>query len=100
MRDKRIGWYTSRRWLHRSLRRVHSRHRLRLEEEGDSADPKSQVRLNETIERARAALDEPGTQWLNATHQKTSGGEADARYAAVEKARHIVEATARRHLRL
>jgi hypothetical protein len=100
---------------------IHSRHRLRLEEESDSADPKSQVRLNETIERAaaamtevqrvsaialvlgddvRAALDELGTEWLNATHQNTGRGEADARYAAVQKARRIVEATAKRHLRL
>jgi hypothetical protein len=37
---------------------IHSRHRLRLEEESDSADPKSQVRLNETIERAAAAMTE------------------------------------------
>jgi hypothetical protein len=37
---------------------IHSRHRLRLEEENDSADPKSQVRLNETIERAAAAMTE------------------------------------------
>jgi len=100
---------------------IHSRHRLRLEEESDSADPKSQVRLNETIERAaaamtevqrvsaiavvlgddvHAALDELGTQWLNATHQTTGRGEAEARYAAVQKARSIVEVTARRHLRL
>jgi len=100
---------------------IHSRHRLRLEEESDSADPKSQVRLNETIERAaaamievqrvsaiavvlgddvHAALDELGTQWLNATHQNTGRGEADARYAAVQKARRIVEAIAKRHLRL
>jgi hypothetical protein len=100
---------------------IHSRHRLRLEEESDSADPKSQVRLHETIERAaaamtevqrasaiavllgddvRTALDELGTQWLNATHQNTGLGEADARYAAVQKARRIVEATAKRHLRL
>jgi hypothetical protein len=78
------------------------------------------VRLSETIERAaaamaelqrvsaiavvlgddvHAALDELGTQWLNATHQNTRGGEADARYAAVQKARRIVEATAKRHLR-
>jgi len=99
---------------------LHSLHRLRLEEEG-SADPKSQVRLNETIERAaaamtevrrvsaialvlgdevHAALDELGTQWLNATHQNTGRGEADARYAAVQKARRIVEAIAKRHLRL
>src|SRR5262249_16613700 len=76
---------------------IHSRHRLSLEAESDSADSKIQARLNETIERAaaamtevqrvsaiavvlgddvRAALDELGTQWLNATHQKTSRGEA------------------------
>jgi len=88
---------------------------------GDSADPKSQVRPNETIERAaaamtevqrlsaiavllgddvHAALDELGTQWLNATLQNTGRGEADARYAAVQKAGRIVEATAKRHLRL
>jgi hypothetical protein len=99
---------------------IHSLHRLRLEEEG-SADPKSQVRLNETIERAaaamtevqrvsaiavvlgddvHAALDELGTQWLNATHRDTGRGEAAARYAAVQKARRIVEATAKRRLRL
>ena len=99
---------------------IHSLQRLRLEEEG-SADPKSQVLLNETIERAgaamtevrrvsaialvlgddvHAALDELGTQWLNATHQNTGRGEADARYAAVQKARRIVEAIAKRHLRL
>jgi hypothetical protein len=81
---------------------IHSRHRLRLGEEVDSADPKSQVQLNETIERAaaamtevqrvsaiavvlgddvHAALDELGTQWLNATHENTGRGEADARYA-------------------
>jgi len=100
---------------------IHSRYRLRLEEESDSPDPKSQVRLNETIERAaaamtevqrvsaiavvlgddvHAALDELGTQWLNATHQTTGRGEAEARYAAVQRARSVVEATARRHLRL
>ena len=32
---------------------IHSRHRLRLEEESDSADPKSQVRLHETIDSPR-----------------------------------------------
>jgi len=37
---------------------IHSRYRLRLEEGSDSADPKSQVRLNETIERAAAAMTE------------------------------------------
>jgi len=100
---------------------IHSRHRLRLEEESDSADPKSRERLKETIERAaaamtevqrvsaiaivlgddvHAALDELATDWLNATHQNTGRGEAGARYAAVQKARRIVEATAKRHLRL
>src|SRR5215467_9953082 len=47
----------------------------------------------------RTALDELETQWLNATRQKTSLGETEERYAAVQKARHSVEATARRHLR-
>ena len=100
---------------------IHSRHRLRLEEEGDPANPNSQVWLKETTERAaaammelqrasaiaivlgddvRTALDELETQWLNATRQNTSHGEADERYAAVQKARHIVETTAKRHLRL
>jgi len=37
---------------------IHSRHRLRLQEEGDSADPKFQARLNEAIERAAAAMTE------------------------------------------
>ena len=99
---------------------IHSRHRLRLEE-SDSADPKSQVRLNETIERAAAAMTEVQrvaamavllgddvhaalveleTEWLNATHQNTGRGEAGARYAAVQQARRIVEGTAKRHLRL
>jgi len=48
----------------------------------------------------RTALDELETLWLNATREKTSLGEAEERYAAVQKARHLVEATARRHLRL
>jgi len=46
------------------------------------------------------ALEELDTQWVNATRQKTSLAEADQRYAAVQKARHVVEATAKRHLRL
>src|SRR5215467_10927026 len=100
---------------------IHSRHRLRLEEESDPADPKSQVRLNETIERAaaamtelqrvsaiavvlgddvRTALDELEAQWLDATRQNTSRGQADARYAAILRTRQIVEVTAKRHLRL
>ena len=37
---------------------IHSRHRLRLEEESDPSDPKSQVRLNEATERAAAAMTE------------------------------------------
>ena len=99
---------------------IHSRHWLRLEEEGDS-DPKSQVQLNETIQKAgaamaevqrvsaiavvlgddvHAALDELGTQWLDAARQNTGRGEAEARYAAVQRARRTVEATAKRHLRL
>jgi hypothetical protein len=100
---------------------IHSRHRLRLEEDSAPADPKSQVRLKETTEKAaaamtelqrasaialvlgddvRTALDELETQWLNATRQNTSRAEADERYAAVQKARQVVEATAKRHLRL
>ena len=100
---------------------IHSRHRLHLEEESDSADPKSQVWLKETTERAaaamtelqrasaiaivlgddvRLALDELETQWQNATRQSTSHGEASERYAAVQKTRHTVEAIAKRHLRL
>ena len=100
---------------------IHSHHRLRLEERSDPANPNSQVWLKETTEKAaaammelqrasaiaivigddvRTALDELETQWLNATRQNTSRGEADERYAAVQKARHIVEATAKRHLRL
>src|SRR5262245_45268433 len=99
---------------------IQSRHRLRLEEEGDPADPNAQVRLKETTERAaaamtelqrasaiaivlgddvRTALDELEREWLNATRQKTSHREAGERYAAVQKARQIVEATAKRHLR-
>jgi hypothetical protein len=100
---------------------IHSRHRLRLEEQSDPANPNSQVWLKETNEKAaaammelqrasaiavvlgddvRTALDELETQWLNATLQNTSRGEADERYAAVRKARDIIEATAKRHLRL
>ena len=100
---------------------IHSRQRLRLEEESDPTDPKSQAQLNEATEKAatamtelqrasaiaivlgddvRTALDELETQWLNATRQKTSLREADERYAAVRKARDIIEATAKRHLRL
>ena len=100
---------------------IHSRHRLRLEEESDPANPNSRVWLTETTERAatalmelqrasaiaivlgddvRTALDELETQWLNATRESTRQKEAAERYAAVQKARHIVEAAATRHLRL
>ena len=100
---------------------IHSRHRLRLEEESGSADPQSQVWLKETTERAaaamtelqrasaiaialgddvRLALDELEAQWQNATRQNTGHGEAAERYAAVQKTRHTVEAIAKRHLRL
>jgi hypothetical protein len=48
----------------------------------------------------RTAIDELEAQWLNATRQSTSRGEADARYAAVQKARQVVEASAKRQLRL
>jgi len=100
---------------------VRSRHRLRLEEESDPADPQLRVSLKETIEGAaaamtelqrasaiaivlgdevRGAIDELEAQWLNATRQSTSRGEANARYAAVQKARQVVEASAKRRLRL
>jgi hypothetical protein len=100
---------------------IHSRHRLRLEEDSAPVDPKSQARLEQTTERAaaamtelqrvsaiaivlgddvRTALDELEAQWLNATRQNTSRGEAEERYAAVQKARQVVEVTAKRHLRL
>lgn len=124
---QRKDWWRQRRELYQPILfslmdlYIHSRHRLRLEEESDPANPNSQVWLKETTERAaaammelqrasaiaivigddvRTAIDELETQWLNATRQKTSHGEADERYAAVQKARHIVEATAKRHLRL
>jgi hypothetical protein len=124
---QRKDWWRQRRELYQPILfslmdlYIHSRHRLRLEEESDPANPNSQVWLKETTERAaaammelqrasaiaivigddvRTAIDELETQWLNATRQKTSRGEADERYAAVQKARHIVEATAKRHLRL
>jgi hypothetical protein len=124
---QRKDWWRQRRELYQPILfslmdlYIHSRHRLRLEEESDPANPNSQVWLKETTEKAaaammelqrasaiaivigddvRTALDELETQWLNATRQKTSHGEADERYAAVQKARHIVEATAKRHLRL
>lgn len=124
---QRRDWWRQRRELYQPILfslmdlYVHSRHRLRLEEESDPANPNSQVWLKETTEKAaaammelqrasaiaivlgddvRTALDELDTQWLNATRQKTSHGEADERYIAVQKARRIVEATAKRHLRL
>jgi hypothetical protein len=100
---------------------IHSRQRLRLEEEKDPADSESQMWLKETTERAgavmaelqrasavaivlgddvRAALDDLDTRWRNATRQNTSHGEANERYAAVQKTRQIVEAAAKRHFRL
>jgi hypothetical protein len=124
---QRKDWWRQRRELYQPILLslmdlyIHSRHRLRLEAESDPANPNSQVWLKETTERAaaammelqrasaiaivmgddvRTAIDELETEWLNATRQKTSHGEADERYAAVRKARHIVEATAKRHLRL
>src|SRR5215470_9491967 len=119
-------WWRHRRELYQPILvslmdlHIHSRQRLRLEKESDPADPKFQTRLEEAIEKAasamtelqrapaiaivlgddvRTALDELETQWLNATRQKTTLGEAEERYAAVLKVRHSVEATARRHLR-
>jgi hypothetical protein len=124
---RRKEWWHHRRELYQPILLslmdlyIHSRHRLRLEEESDPADPKSQAQLNEATEKAavamrelqrasaiaivlgddvRTALDELETQWLNATRQKISLAEANERYAAVQKARHGIEATARRHLRL
>ena len=124
---RRKEWWRHRRELYQPILlslmdlHIHSRQRLRLEKESDPADPKFQTRLEEAIEKAasamtepqrasviaivlgddvRTALDELETQWLNATRQKTSLGEAEERYAAVQKVRHSVEATARRHLRL
>ena len=124
---RRKEWWRHRRELYQPILlslmdlHIHSRQRLRLEKESDPADPKFQTRLEEAIEKAasamtepqrasviaivlgddvRTALDELETQWLNASRQKTSLGEAEERYAAVLKVRHSVEATARRHLRL
>jgi len=123
---RRKEWWRHRRELYQPILvslmdlYIHSRHRLRLEKESDPADPKFQTRLEEAVEKAasamtelqrasaiaivlgddvRTALDELETEWLNATSEKTSLGEAQERYAAVQKARHLVEATARRHLR-
>ena len=124
---RRKEWWRHRRELYEPILvslmdlYIHSRHRLRLEKESDPADPKSQAQLAEVTEKAAAAMtelqrasaisivlgddvrtapEELETQWLNATRQKTSLGEAEERYAAVQKVRHSVEATARRHLRL
>jgi len=123
---RRKEWWRHRRELYQPILvslmdlYIHSRHRLSLEKESDPADPKFQTRLAEAVEKAasamtelqrasaiaivlgddvRTALDELETEWLNATSEKTSLGEAQERYAAVQKARHLVEATARRHLR-
>jgi hypothetical protein len=124
---KRKEWWGHRRELYHPILvclmdlYIHSRHRLRLEEEGDPGDPNSKAQLKEATEKAaaamtelqraaviaivlgddvRGALEALDTQWVNATRQKTSLAEADQRYAAVQKARHVVEATAKRHLRL
>jgi hypothetical protein len=124
---QRKEWWRHRRELYQPILfslmdlYIHSRLRLRLEEECDPANPNSQAWLKETTEKAaaammelqrasaigivlgddvRTALDELETQWLNATRENTSRGEAHERYAAVQKARHIVEATAKRQLRV
>lgn len=124
---KRKEWWGHRRELYHPMLvslmdlYIHSRHRLRLEEDGDPGDPNSQAQLKEAIEKAaaamtelqrasaiaiilgddvRRALEELDTQWLNAKRQKTSLAEAEERYTAVQKARHIIEATAARHLKL
>src|SRR5262245_5424139 len=124
---QRKEWWRHRRELYQPILLclmdlyIHSRHRLRLEEGSEPANPNSQVLLKETTDKAaaammelqrasaiaivlgddvRTALDELQTQWLNATRQNTGHTEAAERYAAVQKARHIVEASAKRHLRL
>jgi len=124
---RRKEWWRHRRELYQPILvslmdlYIHSRHRLRLETESDPADLEFQTRLEEAIEKTaaamtelqrataiaivlgddvRTALDGLETPWLNATREKTSLGEAQERYAAVQRARHLVEATARRHLRL
>jgi hypothetical protein len=124
---QRKEWWRHRRELYQPILfslmdlHIHSHHRLRLEEESGPANPNAQVRLKETTEKAaaammelqrasavaivlgddvRMALDELETVWFNAVHQKTSHGEAEERYAAVQKARQVVEATAKRHLRV
>jgi len=75
---------------------LHSRHWLRLEEESDPTDAISQAWLKETTERATAAM----TELQRASAIAVVLGEANARYAAVQKARRIVEAGAKRHSRL
>src|SRR5215831_4511234 len=91
---RRKEWWRHRRELYQPILLslmdlyIHSRHRLRVEEESDPADPKSQAQLAEVTEKAaaamtelqrasaiaivlgddvRTALDELETQWLNAT---------------------------------
>jgi hypothetical protein len=124
---QRKEWWRHRRELYQPILLslmdlyIQSRHRLRLEEESDPANPDSQVRLKETTEKAAAAMmelqrasaiaivlgddvrtarNELETEWLNATRQKTSHGEAEERYVAVQKARQAVEVTVKRHLRV
>jgi|SRR5262252_326027 len=55
---RRKEWWRHRRELYQPILLslmdlyIHSRHRLRLEEESDPADPKSQAQLNEVTEKA------------------------------------------------
>jgi len=61
---RRKEWWRHRRELYQPILLslmdlyIHSRHRLRLEEESDPADPKSQAQLNEVTEKAAAAMTE------------------------------------------
>src|SRR5215831_17347831 len=64
---------------------IHSRHRLRLEEESDSADPKSQVWLKETTERAAAAM----TCVWHSMSLKRNGRTPHARTQATGKPRSV-----------
>src|SRR5262245_37318756 len=93
--SQRKEWWRHRRELYQPILfslvdlYIHSRHRLRLEEEADPANASAQASLKETTEKAaaamielqrasaiaavlgddvRMALDELEVQWLDATH--------------------------------
>jgi hypothetical protein len=61
---KRKEWWGHRRELYHAILvclmdlYIHSRHRLRLEEEGDPGDPNSKAQLKEATEKAAAAMTE------------------------------------------